>query len=264
MKLEIAINKRQRLLLATILLVIITVIVQIISGIRLDWRGVVVIAVSSYFLTYFALWEEIKGVEFLTLFILPVLFSISAIFSYYLFPVRWLTRLIIDFLFGLLFYSCLLVQNIFNVAAIRTIQLLRVAKTVSLLLTILTYFLIIVVLFSFHLEFYIDMLIIFVLSFLLSIQSIWSVKLKEGIGKWEIIYALGVSILLTELVAILSFWPLSIFIKGIFITGVFYSLIILVNDYFQDSLFSQQIKEFIILVFSLVFLICLMGKWGGG
>ena len=264
MDIEVYISKKKRLFLSTVLLVIVMIIAQAAAGIKLDWRGVIVVAFASYLLTYIALWEDVKGIELVTLFILPVLFSISVMISYFLLPVRWATRIGVDLVFGVLFYACLSAENIFNVAVIKTIQLLRVAKAISLFLSIITYFLIVVVLFSFHREFYVDMLTVFLLSSLFSLQNIWQVKLKEGVGKSEVLFIIVIALLLAELIAILSFWPLSIFIKAIFITGVFYSLLVLINDYFEECLFRQQIKEFCILISSLLLLIILMGKWGGG
>ena len=72
---------------------------------------------------------------------------------YFLLPVRWLTRLPVLAIFGISMYLLFLTQNIYNIAAIRTIQLLRAAHAVGFLFTIVSAFLIYNVIFALHLPF---------------------------------------------------------------------------------------------------------------
>ena len=57
-------------------------------------------------------------------------------FFYFLLPVRWLTRIPVVVLYAVGIYALLLTENIYNVAADRTIALLRAAHSVGYLLTL--------------------------------------------------------------------------------------------------------------------------------
>jgi hypothetical protein len=84
--------------------------------------------------------EGIDGIEWLTVLTLPPLYTAGVGLFYFLLPVRWLTRLPVAMAYGLGMYVLLLTENIFSVASIRTIQLLRAAQAVGFLLTLVTGF----------------------------------------------------------------------------------------------------------------------------
>ena len=84
-------------------------------------------------------------------------------------------------LYALGLYSLFLSQNIFTVSSIRTIALLSGARTVSLVLTLLSYFFISNVVFSFHINFFITLIIIFLYTFPLVLQSIWVHTLEKKV-----------------------------------------------------------------------------------
>ena len=64
--------------------------------------------------------------KFLTL---PTLFTAAVGLFYFLLPVRWLTRLPVVILYSIGIYALLLTENIYNVAAERTIALFRAAHS---------------------------------------------------------------------------------------------------------------------------------------
>ena len=63
-------------------------------------------------------------------------------------------------LYALGLYSLFLSQNIFTVSSIRTIALLSGARTVSLVLTLLSFFFLSNVVFSFHINIFLTLLLI--------------------------------------------------------------------------------------------------------
>ena len=67
-------------------------------------------------------------------------FTAAIALFYFLLPVRWLTRVPVAVLYAVGMYALLLTENIYNVAADRTIALLRAAQSIGYLLTLLTYF----------------------------------------------------------------------------------------------------------------------------
>ncbi len=76
---------------------------------------IVLLAVLSYFLTLFSLLEQIEKIEWFMLFLIPVLFTISFYLFFFLFPVRWLTRVPFVIFYTVSIYALLRSSNIFNV-----------------------------------------------------------------------------------------------------------------------------------------------------
>lgn len=133
-------------------------------GMFLQWRyRMAVFSVISVGLSIWAIRDEdFSGIEWLTLPILPAMFAISASLSYPLLPdilgggdsgLLFALLLKIAFLvvFTVVYYASLLTANIYNVAAIRTIQLLRVAHSIGFLVTVATGLLFFLVISSLHL-----------------------------------------------------------------------------------------------------------------
>ena len=57
------------------------------------------------------------------LFLLPILLSVAMYLFYFLFPVRWLTRIPFVLVYGISMYAVLLSSNIFNVGVEKNLQL---------------------------------------------------------------------------------------------------------------------------------------------
>ena len=142
----------------------------------------------SYIVSAWVLFEDLKGIEWLTVLILPVLYTLGAgLFSLFLpeFVPRFfgtrleaetartlagVVRSLFWVLFGVGYYALYLTENIFSVAAIRTIQLLRAAHAVGFLLTLVTGAFLFEGLFSFRLPFWAMGLSAAVFGFLLFLQ----------------------------------------------------------------------------------------------
>src|SRR3972149_249894 len=152
-------TKRQQFVAITILLTFGLVLTQLVSD-ELRYLFVTGLALVTFLFSAFALREDLRGVEWVTLLTLPTLFTAAVALFYFLLPVRWLTRVPVAVLFGVGIYALLLTENIYNVAAIRTIALLRAAHSVGFLLTLVTYFLLVQTALSFRFPFYISTLVI--------------------------------------------------------------------------------------------------------
>jgi hypothetical protein len=94
-----------------------------------------------FFVTYavsaWALFEDLNGIEWLTVIPLPGMYAVSVALFYFLLPESTFTRVAILALFGVGMYALYLTSNIFTVAKVRTIQLLRAAHAVGLLFGVL-------------------------------------------------------------------------------------------------------------------------------
>lgn len=257
----LSLDKRQRFALQTIILTFGLLITQLIWE---DYRFgmVVILSIISYFLTAWSLSEDIKGAEWLLLFILPVFFTAAVSLFYFLLPGRWITRLLTTVVFAVGTYATLLAENIYNVAAARSIQLLRVAQSVGLLITLVVIFLLVSIIFSTRSSFLVNMLFLTPLVFILSLQSIWSVKLTPTISREIVIYAFVISISIGEMAVVLSFWPIQIATVSLFITAGFYTLVGIVQQHLLEKLFANTIREYILAFIFTFVLSFLITSWG--
>lgn len=204
---RLSLPKRHKIILVSIILSLGLISTQLVPF-YLTYRFIAGLAILVFFLSIWALWEGLTPLKAMILAILPVLFTLGvAIYYFYLLPVRWLTRIPVTLLFGLIFYTLLLSQNVFNVAAIRTIPLYRVASTTVFVLTVFTAFMLFSVMFAFNLFFIWNGVIVFLITFPLVLHVIWSLEM-EGINSLIITYSIVLSLIVGELAMALSFWPI--------------------------------------------------------
>ncbi|MBI4136537.1 hypothetical protein HY469_00585, partial [Candidatus Roizmanbacteria bacterium] len=136
---SIRLSKRQEFVIITGILTLGLVAVQLLP-VELRYWFLFGLTAVSYILSAIGLREDLKSVEYVMLLTLPTLFTAAVGLFYFLLPVRWLTRLPIALLYAIGIYAILLVENIYNVAVNRSIQLLRVAHAVGFLATLTTIF----------------------------------------------------------------------------------------------------------------------------
>lgn len=258
-------DKQQRFIIQTFTLTTGLLITQLIWD---DYRFIMVIILSflSYILTAWSLKEDIKGIEWFMLFILPVTFTASVSLFYFLLPGRWISRLILTSIFTIGTYAIVRAENIFNVAIERSIQLLRVAQTVGLLLTLVVTFFTTIIVFSFRAPFFLNLIFFSLVTFILTMQSLWSVKLDGKITKQLILYSAVVGGGIGEVVLALSFLPVFrpsiLALSALFVSSCFYGLVGVIQQYFLGRLFSNTIREYIVTFLFMLIFIILATSWG--
>ena len=261
-KFPVSLSKRQFFVATTVLLTVILILTQIVPT---DYRYVCVIVLSifTFILTAVCLREDLKGLEWLTLLILPTLYSAAVSLFYFLLPVRWLTRIPIAFLYALGFYALLLTENIYNVAANRTIALLRAAHSVGFLLTFVTYFLFVQTIFAFRGGPFPNIIAIGILSFILIFQSLWSMELEEKASGRLLSVAIALTMVMTQLTWILSFWPVPRMMAALFIASVFYSLVGMAQQYIVEKMYKKTVIEFFLVCIVIAFIFLATTRWRG-
>ncbi|MCJ7826037.1 hypothetical protein MUP56_00255 [Patescibacteria group bacterium] len=254
-KIPVSLSKRQLFVTTTVILTVILILTQVVPS---DYRYAFVIALSifTFFLTAVCLRDDLKGLEWVTLLILPTLYSAAVALFYFLLPVRWLTRIPIAFLYALGFYALLLTENIYNVAANRTIALLRAAHSVGFLLTFVTYFLFVQTIFAFRAGPFPNIVAIGMLSFVLIFQSLWAMELEEKVSGRLLSVTIALTLVMAQLTWILSFWPVPRMMAALFIASVFYSLVGMAQQYIVEKMYKKTVIEFFLvcIVISLIFL----------
>jgi len=250
----VKIEKRIRMLIAT---GIITAIMLISTFFFFDKSIYVlpILLLVTVFCTYFSLLEGIEKIEWFTLFIMPVLAVTALYFFYFLFPVRWLTRLPFIIFFGISVYANLLVSNIFNVGVEKSLQLYRAAFSVNYFYQTLLLFIISNLIFSLKFSFFTNGLLFFGVVGILAIQLLWSIKLDQHIEKRVLRYSLLVGWVIVQASILISFVPLQSTISALVLSSGYYAIGGLVYLYLDSRLFKEIIREY---VFVLIFILCVV------
>lgn len=256
------ITKRQKFVLMAVFLTVILITTQTVPE-NLRYQTIGFLAISTLFLSIFALWGELSGIKYFLLLLLPVYFVTGASLFYFLLPVRWLTRLPFAFLFGISVYLLMLTSNIYNVAAIRTIALLRAAHAVGLLFSLVATFFLTNVLFSLHLPFYLIILGVAAVMGPLYLVGLWSYELAEFITRRVFVYCAIFTLVSAEVGLVLSFWPIVPTAGALSMTTVMYVLLGLAQLHFEDKLKPRVFWEHIIVSLLVFIVIVISTRWGG-
>lgn len=258
-------DKQQRFVIQTVILTAGLLVSQLIWT---DFRFpmVIILGISAYILTAWSLKEDIVGIEWIVLFILPVIFTSAVSLFYFLLPGRWISRLITSIIFAVGTYAIVRAENIYNVAAERSIQLLRVAQTVGLLITLVVVFFAVIVVYSLRVSFWANMLIIIPIIFALVYQSLWTVKLETKFTRNLLLYSAIVSLCIAQIMGGLSFWPifksLGLAVAALFVSSAYYCLVGIIQQYLTGRMFINTIREYIISFLFMFGLLFLTTRWG--
>lgn len=253
-------SKRQKIILAAILITIGLLSTQMINFFFLRYRFILGLGILAYLLSLWVLWEGMNKVKAVMLMILPTMFTIASASFYFLLPIRWLTRLPVAILFGLSFYTLLLAQNVFNVSAQRTIPLYRAAQTASFLFMLITAFFLFNVIFALNLPFFWNGLAAFLITFPLTLQAFWTQEM-EDINTQVLIYSLVVSAIVGEVALALSFWPLAPTIWSLFLASVIYVCCGIIIELMKDRFKKRVVLEFIYIAMALFIISFLVTAW---
>ncbi len=255
------ITKRQKLILVSLVLTTVLVATQLVD-ISMRFQVIGFLTLLTIILSIFALWGELSGVKYFLLLLLPAYFVAGASLFYFLLPVRWLTRVPFAIAFAVSFYLLMLTANIYNVAAIRTIALLRAAYAVGLLFSLLSTFFLCNVLFSFHLPAYLVSLGVAIIVFPLYLVGLWSYELADFVSKRVFRYAVIFTIASMEIAMVLSFWPIVAVNSALAMATIMYVVLGLSQFAFQDRLKPRQVWEHLAVAVAVFVVIVISTRWG--
>lgn len=257
----VSMTKRKKLGLVAILLTLGILGIQSVE-VESRYQTIGLLAGAAYALSVWAMLEDLKGIEWLTTMILPVLYPVSVALFYFLLPERILTRTLIVGLFGLGMYALLLTENIFNVASIRTIQLLRAAHAVGFLLTLLVAFFLWDTIFSFRLSPWWNGLLVGISAWPLALSTLWSVNLEEKLTPPVMWGSLAISWALLVFSLLISFWPVTITVASLFLVTALYVGLGIGQQHLAGRLFKKTLQEYLwvgVIVLTAVFF---LARWG--
>ena len=221
------------------------------------WLFIPLFILISYCLVFYSILEGVEKLEWIMLFLMPVIFTVSLYFFYFLFPVRWLTRLPFVAIYAISFYALLLTSNIFNVGAEKNLQLYRAAFSVNYFFQTFVAFLLFNILFSLRQDFIFNGLAVGVLVLPLAVQLVWSIKLDLALDRQIVLYGLFLALLLMQLGIFVSFVPFRSSVASLLLAASYYSFTGLTTAYLDNRLFKNTVREYL-FVLAFVFAISIL------
>lgn len=255
------ISKRVRFIISAIILSIGFVWTQFLDD-SFKFLAIGLMAFITGLLSFWSFYEGLgKDLTLLSL-ILPVLFTLGVGMFWFLLPSSIYTQIPIVIFYGLGIYVLSLTMNIYTVSSQRTIALLRAARGVGFVLTLLTAFLIYDAILSVKLNLVISSIFIFLTSILLFLQGFWSIELEKKADYGLVSISLVSAFIVTQLAIVIFFWPVTVVVGSLFLTSGVYLLLGLGQAKLEDRLFPNVIQEYLT-----VGLIVLVGmffatRWG--
>lgn len=231
---------------ATLLLTAGLFLTQLVS-VELRFLMVAALSIFAYCVSSIVLRDDLDGAEWFTLLVLPTFFTCGVTLFYFLLPARWISRVPVASLYAIGMYALFLTENIYNVnsASNRAIALVRAAHSVGFILTIVSYFFILQSLFAFRFPVALLTLVIFVISFILSLQALWAIELTGTINRrvYEISFAVALTLAMFSWT--FSFWPVKLTQIVLLLSTVFYTTVGLGQQYLVERLYKKTAMEFL-------------------
>jgi len=254
-------SKRTRFVITSLILSLGFIGIQFLNDQNRLWAiGILGLATAGLFI--WSLFGSLgRNMTLLTL-VLPVIFTLGIGFFWFLLPTSIFARIPIIIFYGLGIYILCLTANIYSVASVRTIALLRAARGVGFVLTLLTSFLVFDAFLSIKAEIYILVPLILIASFPLYLQGLWAMQLEKDATKELFILSAISSLITTEIAAVLYFWPVTLIVGSLFLTSSFYVLLGLGQAKLDGRLFSSTVREHL-TVGSIIFIAMFIAtRWG--
>jgi hypothetical protein len=257
------ISKRRRFLITSLVLSLGFIAVQFLVSVNRFW-AIGILGALTALLFVWSLFEGLgKNMTLVTL-ILPTMFTLGVGFFWFLLPGSVFTRIPILVFYGVGIYILCLTMNIFSVsAATKTIALMRAARGVGFVLTLVTSFLVFDSILSLRAAIWITAPFVALASVPLFFQGLWVAGLETEFRKDLLFLTLAFSLVVGEISVSLYFWPVTVVTGSLFLTVAVYILMGLGQAKIEDRLFLATIREHLsvgVLVFIAVFFAT---HWGG-
>lgn len=239
----VALTKRRKFVIVAFLLALYLLGVQNLA-VETRYGAIAILAVLSFALAGWALFKDLRGQALVVNLILPTVYPVAVALFYFLLPQSLATRAIVVGVFGVSMYALMLTANIFAVASIRTIQLLRAARTVGFLLSVVTSALLFQVIFTLRLPFYGISLWTLVAVAPIILQGLWSYTLSERVTREVYLPTVVATTIVVEAATVLAFWYIEAPFASILLTMLVYVLLGLFQHKLEKRLFGRTVSEY--------------------
>lgn len=253
-------KRREKSVLGSIVLSLGLILIQYIP---LEWRplGMVIFAVFTYFVAAWVLFDNLDGVEWLTIVPLPALYTLSISSFYFLLPESIIAQAVIVSIFGLGLYALLLAGNIFTIAKVRTIQLLRAAQAVIFFFCLIAALLAFNTMLSLGLWFVWNSLIGWAIGILLSFAFYWSIRLEKRVSREVVGLTLRTGATIGFLAGIVSFLPGNLWPTSLLLMGAMYAMLGVGQSALEERLFTNTVREYFGVFVGVVIMYFVLLPW---
>jgi len=259
-KLQFVIDKRQKFVLAVIILSLGLFFTEY----QLTQWGLIVTLIMPFLTVAFLLWavfDDLKENKLYQVIILPFIYTFAFGFFYLLTPTSFIIRLLLTTIYAFGLYSLFLSQNIFVVSSSRTIQLLSGARIVSFVITLISYFFLTNIVFSFHIVVFPVIVAIALYSYFLIYHSLWTYSLQKY-SQPLIMWVSALTACIIEVASLVWFWPTNPTVTALFLTGFFYAIVGLSHIWFEKRFFKGILWEYVWVGTIVFFVLLLFTSWG--
>lgn len=237
-------SKRKRFIVSTLVLTLVFALIQALEG-PYKFFGIFGMSLLTLPLVIWSLSEGIGLNLTLVTIILPFMFTLSTGLFWFLLPTSLVLSLMIFVFYSVGMYVIFLVSNIYSVGAIKTIPLVRSARGVGFVASLIIMFLLFNFIWSLRAEIYMVVPIIFLVTFPLFLEIYWTASPEISLDSRVVKYSLSSSLIISELSLALYFWPVTVTIGSLFQVIASYVLLGLGQADIEGRLFSQTISEYL-------------------
>ncbi|MFH1561481.1 MAG: hypothetical protein ABID04_02790 [Patescibacteria group bacterium] len=224
--------------------------------------GLSLLVASGFLIAFWGLVKKRRNLVWAL--ILPVAISLSSCLFYFLSPGTWIWRLILTSFFVIVFYSCLLAENVFLVSIeLKVLPLYRAAWTVGFLTILLVSFFFFNLILSFRLPFWANGLIVLGTVLPLTLHFFWSTAIASHADFDILLHGLIFSVMIAEIATIISFWPVGVGKGALYLTSLFYVFGGLFRAEADKKLFRRTVWEFVWVGIGIFLALFLVTSWRG-
>ncbi|HAU98910.1 MAG: hypothetical protein UX04_C0003G0058 [Microgenomates group bacterium GW2011_GWF2_45_18] len=219
--------------------------------IPLDFRllGIGFFLLVTYAVTAWALFEDLNGIEWLTIVPMPSVYALAVAVFYYLLPEHIWTKVAILVFFGVGMYAILLMENIFSVAKARGIQLLRAGQSVNMFIILFVCFLFSNTIFSQNMNWLVNGVLFFLLGEILGLFALWPMELSRTLSA-ELYRRMTVyGLVLAQIALLMSFLPSSIWSQSLLTMSASYVVLGVETTTMQGKMFKNTVWEYLVVFF---------------
>jgi hypothetical protein len=254
-------SKRKRFVITSVVLSLGFIGIQLLEN-QFRFISIGVLTLLTLALFTWSLKEGLgRNLTLLTL-VLPAMFTLGVGIFWFLLPVNIFARLPVVIFYGVGIYVLCLTANIYTVATIRTIALLRAAHGVGFVLTLVTCFLVYDAILSLRSGVLITVPTAALFSFPLFFQGLWSAVLETKFDKEVLIMSAIFSLIIGEAAFSLSFWPVTVVVGSLFLTIAVYILLGLGQAKLEGRLFSQTVRDYLVVGILVFIGMFFATRWG--
>lgn len=254
-------SKREKLIFSA--LVITTLVLSTALAPMPAWIVLFILtSITSVGLTIFSLWGDFARLRYILIPLFPLIFTWSVLLCLSVIPMIQPIKLLIVVVFCITYYLLLLIANIFNVSAIRTIPLMRAAHAASFFLVLVCIFL----LQFFVITLKLHPMLLFPLSgslvFVPALYFFWSLELGAKLSRQVVIESIVIALCTAQVAFVLALWPISPLMYALFLTTIFYVCSGVLHQEYVNKLQRKVLFEYLFVLGFVLLLLMVTAQWG--